>query len=141
MGMISSNNRAIENCWFKEIRNGELLDIVAAVKVTDQSAVVRLAKPVRGKDFAVLGKSHGLDKFCMTGEGLHHSPFFKGVLAGLIKLGAITQADVDEHIVGQERADSIQRRRRLLASLNGLCLELGIEPPIVEIDPPAGGAK
>jgi hypothetical protein len=130
-GMISSPNKAISRCWFKELRNGEFLEITGAVKVTDLSALVELKKPTRGTRFAILGKSHGLDRFCMTGEGLTDSPFYGGVLRGLIKLGAITQADLDEHREWDARRSADANRGRTLAALDRICAELNIPVPDV----------
>ena len=108
MGSIGSRNEAVDRLYFEPLRKNQVYKGCDVLRVDDRTYVVRLPN----------GRCHGIGaaarlngKVCIIGFGKEQVS--KTVLYGLVRIGALTQEDADEHV----RQVELMHEKRALSYL------------------------
>ena len=124
MGHIMSRESAIEQVWFDELKKGHVYKNCEVVRVSDTGILIKRSN---GR-FSVYGRHFSPNKkIALLGWGLEG--FSQSILKGLVKIGALTQAQVDNHIEGEKYRMETRDKRYAVERIRRACEELGVKVP------------
>lgn len=133
MGIIISGQESLDSTRFTALKRGQIHKAESVLLLEragggtgPTAAIVKLASG----QFTVIGMRHTPNgNWAMLGYGAEHG--HKSVLSALVKMGAITQAEMAAHcaaVAEREERESLESARLSLARA---CLRLGIPVPSV----------
>ena len=132
MGCIIGDQDTIEAARFTALPRGKvvkaqsvvLLDRYEGNKAGLQVVLIKLADG----EFTVAGRRHAPNgNWAVLDYGTDQLE--KNVLTGLVKMGFVTQRDVDDHINRAQARKEARSRKWAIESLERACADLGIAVP------------
>jgi hypothetical protein len=119
-----SREKALEQVWFDELKKGHVYKNCEVVRVDDTGILI---KRPNGR-YSVYGRHFSPNKkIALLGWGLEG--FAKSVMQGLVKIGALTKEQVDNHIAGEEYRRETRDARYAVERIRKACEELGVKVP------------
>lgn len=124
MGCIISNIEEIDSIRWTELRKGRVTRASRVLRLDDQAVLIELENGT----FTVAGIRHSPNgNWAVLGYGLDR--FTGGVLDGLVRLGILTKAQVQDHKKRQQERKEDRDRKFARKQLATACETLGIEIP------------
>lgn len=131
MGTIISTIGEIENIRWTQLKKGRVTKAKRILMFNDNNhAIVELETG----EYTVVGGRHNVNgHWAVSGYGLDH--FTQAVLHGLVRIGILNKKQVAEHIATADERKRKLDRKYSVKRIRELCLEIGVEPPVMEETP------
>lgn len=135
MGMISGHDDTIGALRFTGLRKGTVYKncevVILQKSGTGTGPDIALIKTKNGK-YTIAGARHTPNgNWAVIGYGL--SKLDKSVLGALVKMGAITEQDVADHVAKEKARKAKSEKHYAKQSLARACETLGIPNPLDQI--------